>query len=197
MLPKSKTEVGMSYASDAFMFKIAAFAFVPVVVATFYSQEDPKPPMADYSQGSAVEEQDRQFLAAVSRQEISSGSAERADQAFLAKLQAEERRLAAAARLEIPVMRAIAVERPLPLAPVASGPAPAAAIDSLGEAHEVRRALPVARTAPVASASIADPRNALRQPFVTMIEPDVRQNIGGDRPRASILISGDEVVVRQ
>ncbi len=137
------------------MIKLAILALVPALAATFYTQQPlSSPTLVNLRESGAGEEQDRQFLASLSLQEASRNIANRMDQQFLANLQEQDRLAAAAGREEIPVMRAIPIEHALP--------ATSTPIDM----PEVQRA--------VAVASPTNLRNAFHQPFVTMIEPEVR-----------------------
>jgi hypothetical protein len=182
---------GTRLATVVGMIKLAAFTFIAVLVATFYTGQA-RQVSKTVKEPMAVEEADRQFLAALGRQASSVGSVEREDREFLANLQVADRLSTGAGRQEMPVMRAIPMERAMP---IARGAAPVAADETLGEVPEVRRAVPVGAAPSSVPSSSANLRNALRESFVTMVEPEVRQTAVNGK-RASITIHGDEVVIR-
>lgn len=183
------------------MIKLASLALVPVLAATFFSQQEslPQPLTVDLSPTHA-EQQDRQFLAELGREQPARPSVDvaRADEAFLANLLAEDQRGASA---QIPVMRAIPIERPTPI-PVARVKSQVVADEAGGEFREVRKALPISRDqipTSVASSS-TNLRGTFRQSFITLVNAPAEQpdrTTPGNTHRASITILGDSVVVRQ
>lgn len=170
------------------MLKLAILTLVPVLAATFYTQQQEplsQPVTVDLSP-SAAEAQDQNFLDTLNGQ----GTVDGADQAFLARLQTDDR-----TQPEVPVMRAIPIVHAAPVVQTIAD-------ESSLEIHEVRRATPIAKVQTTASTSSSDLRNSLSKPFVTLIEsePETRRTastIAGDQRRASITIFGDSVVVRQ
>jgi len=196
------------------MIKLAALAFIPALAATYYAHQDL--PSANPPAWVGVEEQDRQFLAALAHPEPNSnptGSVASADRAFLANLEFDDHFANARAQRDLPVLRAIPVEHPA-AAPVAkvvvtSPPPPASpsgempeirraipVVATSEETPEIRRAIPVVATAATTPATPTNLRNAFHESFVTMIEPEGRRGTAGNQRRASILITGNEVIVR-
>ena len=183
------------------MIKLASFALMPAVLAAFYAHQEPQPLSVD-GRRAQVEEMDRKFLASLSPESVSSGSADRADREFLARLQAEEFR---AAHREMPVLRAIPIERTMPVARVS---APVVMRDLPTEMPEVRRAVAVVRgpalasnqpdarlASTVATSSAENLRSTLQEPYSTLGAREIRRSAGEGR-RAAIVIYGDQVVLR-
>ncbi len=155
------------------MMKLVCLAFSPLVAAVFFAEQAPEFEPAD---AVPAEIEDRQFLADLAaRVAVNAGRLERADQEFLAKLEAQAP------------------------APVAVAVQPAGEIEP---EMTVRRAIAVRPAEPVRVAevrpetSITRVRQALEKPALNQIAPVVRRAVpvaGGGR--ASIVIYGDEVVI--
>jgi hypothetical protein len=179
------------------MIKLAALAFLPALAATYYTHHDL--PSANPRTWVGVEEQDRQFLVALDQRQPNSnpmGSVAGADRAFLADLEFDDRLAMSRAQKELPVLRAIPVEHPaaVPVARVVNSAGTPASPS--GGAPEIRRAVPVVATAAATPASPTNLRDAFHESFVSMIEPEVRRATAVDQRRASIVITGAEVIVR-